>query len=188
MNAVNRIALASLIVAAPSLVLAQKPAGIHTTAPVVKSHAVVPKTPTNDAAEDATKRAGKIADKTENAEEKSEHLALHTALSEHRLDKGLKLTAGERRQWETIEKNYDKQYHDLRKTRRQRLDESAPAQAARIMGNIGNKDEAAADDAAFNTELSSLEVNERNALRATLTPQQQTIFDANVTTLSKPKH
>jgi len=176
MNTLTKIALASLVVAAPSLVFAQKPAKVPPPVHVVKPHTtVVPKTPKNDVAEDAAKRADKIADKTEKAEEKSEHLALHTALSEHRLDKGLKLTASERRQWETIEKNYDKQYRDLRKT------ENTADRNARKNNTVD-------DDAAFNAQLSSLELNERNALRATLTTQQQSIFDANVAKLSKPKH
>ena len=85
------------------------------------------------------------------------------------------MTRSERRQWETIEKNYDKQYRDLQKT------ENTADRTAR-------KNHTVDDDAAFNAQLSSLELNERNALRATLTPQQQTIFDANVAKLSKPKH
>ena len=174
MNTLTKLALASVVIAAPSLVFAQKPAKappVH----VVKPHTVAPKTPKNDVAEDAAKRADKVADKTEKAEEKSEKLALHTALAEHRLDKGLKLTATERRQWEAIEKNYDKQYRDLRKT------ENTADRTAR-------KNHTVDDDAAFNAQLSSLELNERNALRATLTSQQQSIFDANVAKLSKPKH
>src|SRR5205823_281774 len=100
MNTLTKLAVASLVVAAPSLVHAQKPGKVHTPIHVVKPHSIVPKTvpktPRNDAAEDAAKRADKIADKTEKAEE-------------------------------------------------------------------------------------------RNALRATLTPQQQSIFDANVLKFSKPK-
>lgn len=171
MNTLTKLALASLFVAAPSLIYAQKPVKVH--APV--HHTVVPKTPKNDVAEDAAKRADKIADKTEKAEEKTEHLDLKAALAEHRLDKGLKLTPSERRQWEAIEKNYDKQYRDLRKT------ENTADRTARKTNTVDN-------DAAFNAQLGSLELNERNALKATLTPQQQLIFDANVAKLSKPKH
>src|SRR6266478_3498225 len=117
MHTLTRLAVASIFVAAPSLIYAQKPGKVHPPVHVVKPHTtVVPKTPKNDVAEDAAKRADKIADKTEKASEKTEHLDLKAALAEHRLDKGLKLTPIERRQWETIEKNYDKQYRDLRKT------------------------------------------------------------------------
>lgn len=175
MNTLTRIALASLIVATPSLVLAQKSAKVHTPPVHVAKPAEAPKTPKNDVAEDAAKRADKIADKAEKTEEKSEHTALKTALAEHRLDKGLKLTASERRQWETIEKNYDKQYRDLRKS------ENTADRTAKKTHTVD-------DDAAFNAQLSTLELNERNALRATLTPSQQTIFDTNVANLSKPKH
>ncbi len=175
MNTLTRLAIASLVVAAPSMVLGQKPAKVHTPTAVVKPHAVVPHVPKNDVAEDAAKKADKIADKTEKAEEKTEHLALKTAHEERKLDKGIKLTASERRQWEAIEKNYDQQYRDLRKT------ENTADRTARKNNTVDN-------DAAFNAQLSSLELNERNALRATLTPQQQSIFDANVAKLSKPKH
>ena len=184
MNTLTKLALTLLVVAAPSLAFGQKPKD-HPPPPVAK-HTVVPHVPKNDvakdAAKDAAKKADEVADKTEKAtdkaekaEEKGEHLALKRALAEHRLDEGLKLTRAERRQWETIEKNYDKQYRDLRKT------DNAADRAAR-------KNKTVDDDAAFNAQLSSLELNERNALRATLTPQQQTIFDANVVKLSKPKH
>jgi hypothetical protein len=176
MKTLSKLALALLVATAPSLVFGQKPAKVHTPpVHVVKSHTVVPKTPKNDVAEDAAKRADKIADKTAKTEEKTEHIALKTALAEHGLDKGLKLTATERRQWETIEKNYDKQFRDLRKT------ENTADRTARKTNTVDN-------DATFNAQLSSLELNERNALRATLTPQQQSIFDANVANLSKPKH
>ena len=114
MNTLTKLALASLVVAAPSLALGQKPKG-HPPPPAAK-HTVLPHVPKNDVAEDAAKNADKIADKTEKAGEKSEHLALKTAFGEHRLDKGLKLTPAERRQWEAIEKNYDQQYRNLRKT------------------------------------------------------------------------
>ena len=175
MNTLTKLAVASLFVAAPSLAFGQKPAKVHTTATVVKPHAVVEHLPKNDAAEDAAKKADKIADKTEKTEEKSEHLALKRAHEERKLDKGLKLTPTQKRQWEVIEKNYDQQYRNLRKS------EETADRTARKTNTVDN-------DAAFNAQLSSLQVNERNALRATLTIQQQSIFDANVLNLSKPKH
>ena len=179
MNTLTKLAVASLVVAAPSLVYGQKPGKVHTPVHVVKPHTIVqktvPKTPRNDAAEDAAKSAEKIANKTEKAEERNEHLELKTALAEHRLDGGLKLTSSERRQCETIEKNYNRQYRDLRKTEN-------------TADRTAQKNKTVDDDAAFNAQLSTLALNERNALRATLTPQQQSIFDANVLKLSTPKH
>jgi len=176
MKTLIKLALGSLMMAAPSLVFGQKPAKVHTPpVHVIKPHTVATPAQKNDVVKDVTKRNEKLAEKTEKSEERTEHLELKAALAEHRLDHGLKLTASQRHQWESIERNYDTQYRNLGKT------EHAADRTARKTHTVD-------DDATFNAQLSSLDLNERNALRATLTPQQQSIFDANVAKFSKPKH
>jgi hypothetical protein len=187
MKTISTLTLTSLLLALPSLALAQKPG--KPVAPVTPKHVVVhhatvhtdvPKPKTDkDAAEDAAERAAKTANKTavktEKAEEKTEHRELVEARHDERLLHGIKLTAAERTQINTIEKNYDAQLRALSKT------EKADDRTAR-------KNQTAESDASFQTQLTTLETQERADIRAALTASQQTQFDANVAKLSKPKH
>ena len=175
------LTIASLILAAPSLMFAQaKPKPPHTPPPAVIRHTAVvhaDKDAARDAAEaaaKANKTAEKNAEKTEKTSEKSEKSALRVAEDERLLTKGIRLTASQRRQIESIDKSYDAQYRALRHSE-QTADKTA------------RKNHTPDDDAAFNAQLSTLQTQEQAALRATLTPSQQTIFDKNVLKLGKHK-
>lgn len=172
------LTLMSLLVAGPSIALAQKPAKVLKPAAAPKIHVVQHLPPKNDAAEDAAQKAAKLANKnarkTETTEEKTEKAGLKAALSEKHLDKGLTLTSAEKTQWKAIEKKYDAQIRDLRKTEK-------------TADNTAKKNNTVDNDAAFNSQLSSLQAQERTELRNTLTSQQQAIFDANVIKLSASK-
>lgn len=187
MKTSTTLTLASLLAAFPSLALAQKPG--KPTPPVTPMHTVVhhttvhngvvkPKTDA-DAAEDVAEKTAKTANKTAlntaKADEKTEHRELIAAHHENRLLHGIKLTAAERAQINTIEKNYDAQLRALSKT------EKTEDRTAR-------KTHTADTDASFETQLTTLETQEQANLRAALTPSQQVQFDANVAKFSKPKH
>ena len=181
MNAVRITTLASLILAAPTLALAQG----KTKPPHVPAHVVVTKPAVahadKDAARDAAEAArkannaaDKVADKSEKTGEKSENSALWLAHDNKLLTKGIKLTSSEETQIKAIEKNYDAQYRTLRESEKK-------------ADNTAKKTGAVDSDAAFNAQLSTLQTNERAALRATLTTQQQSIFDSNVLKLGTKK-
>ena len=184
MSSLRVLTLVSLILATPSLALAQgksKPPHVPPPAVVRKSAVVHNDLGKNDAAKDAAKAArdankaaDKIADKSERAAEKSEHSALKLARDEKLLTRGITLTPSEEAQIKAIEKNYDAQYRALRQSDKQ-------------SDKTTKKNGTADDNAAFLAQLSTLETQERTALRAALTPQQQAIFDSNVSKLSSHK-
>jgi hypothetical protein len=187
MKSLTTLTLASLFLAAPSLALAQKAgkptpplAPLHTVVhhDVVHHNTVTPKTDKdadNDAAEKAAKTGNKTALNTLKADEKTEHRDLKAAHDEKHLLRGIHLTASETAQINTIEKNYDAQLRALTKT------EKTDDRTAR-------KTHTADTDVSFDSQLASLNTQERADLRATLTPSQQAMFDANVASLLKPKH
>ena len=186
MKSINTLALVSLLIAAPSLALAQKPGKPGRPPAAVKVHtAVRHDVVRNDAAGDAAKSArnanraaekgtDKVADKAEKTGEKTEHLALNSQRNDKRLLSGIKLTSAEKAQIEATKKRYDDQIRALRQT------ENAGDRTAKKNGTPDN-------DAAFLASLASLNTQERADLRTALTVSQQAQFDANVVKFA-PKH
>ncbi len=156
MNSLHKLALATLIVAAPSLSFAQGKAP-HPTPPVVVGE--------------------RITDKIERSE-------LNFAHDQKLLTKGIRLTSAEKNQLKAIEKKYDADYRDLLQKAK------AADRAARKYGTPGGSHEGMKtlpqpfSDATFQSQLSQFQTQERADMRAALTPQQQSIFDSNVTKLS----
>jgi hypothetical protein len=197
MHYLHKLAVATLIIATPSLAVAQGKAS-HPTPPVVmgKSAPVRQDNRPDKIADQAERKADgtadqtarnadKVADKsahnTQKAADKAERLTDKTDRSELKfahdqklLTKGVRLTPAEKKQIKVIEKKYDADYRNLRKN------EVAADKAAKKSGT-------AVSDAAFQTQLSQLQTQERTDMRAVLTSQQQSIFDSNVTKLSTHK-
>jgi hypothetical protein len=118
-------------------------------------------------ADQAARNADKATDKTDRAELKFAH-------DQKLLTKGIRLTRAEKKQIKAIEKKYDANFRDLRKK------EVAADRAAKKNGTADS-------DAAFQTQLSQLQAQERTDVRGVLTTQQQSIFDSNVAKLSTGK-
>jgi Spy/CpxP family protein refolding chaperone len=201
MNSVHKLTIATMIIAAPSFASAQGKAP-HPAPPVVmgKSAPVrqdnradkiadkaertadrnADRTARNaDKAADksahiADKAADKAAAKAERSADKTEHSEFKAAHEQKLLTKGIRLTPAEKKQVKAIEKKYDAQYRSIRKN------EVAADNAARKNGTADS-------DAAFQAQVSQLQVQERAEIRAVLTPEQQAIFDKNVTKLSSHK-
>jgi hypothetical protein len=200
MNTLHRLAIAGAILAVPSLAVAQgkAPHPTHPTPPVVmgksgpvrqddradkiadKAERKAERT-ADQAARNADKVADKsarntekTADKAERAEDKLDRSELKFAHEQKLLTKGIRLTLAEKKQLKAIEKKYDESYRDLRQK------ELAADKAAKKNGT-------AESDATFEAQLSQLQVDERNAMRAVLTPAQQSIFDSNVAKHSSGK-
>jgi hypothetical protein len=201
MNSLHKFTLATMIIAAPSIASAQgkstHPAP-HPAPPVVmgKSGPVRqdnrPEKIADKAertadrnADQAARNADKVADKSahaanktaakiERAADKTERAEFNAAHDQKRLTKGIRLTLAEKKQLKAIEKKYDAQFRAIRKN------EVAADNAARKNGTTDS-------DAAFQTQLSQLQTQERAEMRAVLTPPQQSIFDSNVTKLSSHK-
>ena len=197
MNTLHKLTLAAVIVAAPSLVVAQGKAP-HPAPPVVmgksapvrqdnRPNKIADKAErTADRTADRTARnadkvadksahnAAKAADKAERLTDKTERSELKFARDQKLVTKGIRLTAAEKTQLKAIEKKYDADYRDLRQK------EKAADKAAKKNGT-------AESDATFQSQLSQLQTQERADMRAVLTPQQQSIFDRNVTKLSTRK-
>ena len=180
MRSTRLLALAAMIAVLPSLAVAQgKSQKGHMGPPMTvrKAPVVHNEIRRNDAAKDAAKasnKADKVADKTERTSEKAERSALDLAHDQKHLTQGIKLTSSEKSQIKAIEKNYDKQYRALRQTDKR-------------SDNTAKKNGTTETDAAFQTQLSQLQTQERAELRAALSPAQQTIFDSNVAKLSTHK-
>jgi Spy/CpxP family protein refolding chaperone len=96
------------------------------------------------------------------------------------LTKGIRLTSAEKKQMKAIEKKYDADYRDLLKK----------AKASEKNGTVGGSHLGVKtvpqpfSDATFQSQLSQLQTQERTDMRAVLTPQQQSVFDSNVSKLS----
>jgi hypothetical protein len=125
-------------------------------------------------ADKAERKADRTADKTERMSERLERSELKFAHDQKHLTKGIKLTSAEKKQFKAIEKKYDADYRDLR-------------QKERAADRAAKKNGTADSDAAFESQLSQLQTQERADMRAALTPQQQSIFDTNVSKLSTRK-
>lgn len=189
MKTLHKLTIAAVIIAAPSLAVAQgkAPHPTHPAPPVVMGKSA-PVRQDNRAdkiadkaerkadrtADQTARNADKAADKAERSTDKVERSELKFAHDEKLATKGIKLTSAEKKQLKAIEKKYDKDYRDLRQK------EKAADKAAKKNGT-------AESDATFESQLSQLQTRERAARRAVLTPQQQSIFDSNVTKLSTSK-
>ncbi len=190
MNSLHKLAVATLIVATPSLSFAQGKAphpAPHPAPPVVmgKSAPVRQDNRADKTADQAARNADKVADKSartaDKAADKSERLTQKTEGSELKfahdqklLTKGIRSTSAEKEQLKAIEKKYDQNYRDLRQK------EKADAKAAKKNGTTHT-------DAAFQSQLTQLQTQERADMRAVLTVQQQSIFDRNLSKLSTRK-
>ena len=179
MHYLHKLAVATLIIATPSLAVAQGKAS-HPTPPVVmgKSAPVRQDNRPDKIADQAERKADRTADQTaRNADkvtDKTDRAELKFAHDQKLLTKGIRLTPAEKKQIKAIEKKYDADYRNLRKN------EVAADKAAKKSGT-------AESDAAFQTQLSQLQTQERTDMRAVLSSQQQSIFDSNVTKLSTHK-
>lgn len=197
MNTLHKLTLAAVIVAAPSLVVAQGKAP-HPAPPVVmgksapvrqddradkiadkaerKADRTADQTARNadKVADKSARTADKTADKAERLTDKTERSQLKFAHDQKHLTKGIRLTPAEKKQLKAIEKKYDENYRDLRQ--KQKADDKA----ARKNGTTET-------NAAFQSQISQLQTQERAEMRAVLTAQQQSIFDSNVSKLSTRK-
>jgi len=197
MNSLHRFALATMVIAAPSFASAQGKAP-HPAPPVVMGKSAPvrqdnrPEKIADKAArtadrnaDQAARNADKVADKAahstnkaaakaERATEKTERSELNAAHDQKHLTKGIRLTSAEKKQLKAIEKKYDAQYRSMRKT------EVAADNAARKNGTPES-------DATFQAQLLQLQAQERTDMRAVLKPDQQSIFDSNLTKLSTHK-
>jgi Spy/CpxP family protein refolding chaperone len=157
MNSLHKLAVATLIVAAPSLSFAQGKAP-HPTPPP----------------------AERITDKIERSE-------LNFAHDQKLLTKGIRSTSAEKKQMKAIEKKYDADYRDLLQ-KAKAADRAARKNGTASGSHAGLKTlPQPLSDATFQSQLSQLQTQERTDMRAVLTPQQQSIFDSNVTKLSTRK-
>jgi hypothetical protein len=177
MNSLHTLAVATLIVATPSLSFAQGTAP-HPTPPVVmgKSAPVRQDDRADKIADKAERKADRTTDKTERSE-------LTFAQDQKLLTKGIRLTSAERKQLKAIEKKYGENYRDLRQKERaakKNRTVSGSHQGLKVLPQP-------VSDATFQSQLSQLQTQERTDMRAVLTPQQQSIFDSNVTKLSTRK-
>jgi hypothetical protein len=181
MNSLHTLAVATLIVATPSLSFAQGKAP-HPTPPVVmgKSAPVRQEDRADKIADKPERKADRTTDKTERSE-------LTFAHDQKLLTKGIRLTSAEKKQLKAIEKKYGENYRDLRQK------EKAADRAAKKNGTVSGSHQGLkvlpqpVSDATFQSQLSQLQSQERTDMRAVLTPQQQSIFDSNVTKLSTRK-
>jgi hypothetical protein len=179
MKSLHKLAIASLIIATPSLAVAQGKA-THPAPPVVmgKSAPVRQDDRADKIADKAERKADRTADQTarnaNKAGKKIERSELRFAEDQKHLTKGIRLTPAEKKQFKAIEKKYDADYRDLHKK------DVAADKAAKKNGTADS-------DVAFETQLSQLQTQERADMRAVLTTQQQSIFDSNVTKLSTRK-
>lgn len=175
MNCLHKLAIATLIIATPSLAVAQGK-GAHPAPPVVmgKSAPVRQDNRADKIAAKTDRNTERTADKAERATDKTDRAELKFAHDQKLLTKGIRLTSAEKKQIKAIEKKYDANFRDLRKK------EVAADVAARKNGTADS-------DAAFQTQLSQLQTQERTDIRAVLTPQQQSVFDGNVAKLSTKK-
>lgn len=197
MNSLHKLTLATMILAAPSFASAQGKA-THPAPPIVMGKSAPVRQDSHPEkiadkaertadrkADQAARNADKVADKSaltakktaakaERATDKAERADLKAAHDQKHLTKGIRLTSAEKKQMKAIEKKYDAQIRTIRKN------EVAADVAARKAGT-------AESDASFETQISQLQVQERTDMRAVLTPQQQSIFDSNVTKLSTHK-
>jgi len=179
MKSLHKLAIASLIIATPSLAVAQGKA-THPAPPVVmgKSAPVRQDNRADKIADKAERKADRTADQTarnaDKAADKTQRSELKFAHDQKLLTKGIRLTPAEKKQLKAIEKKYDADYRDLRKK------EVAADKAAKKNGTADS-------DVAFQTQLSQEQTQERADMRAVLTTQQQSIFDSNVTKLSTRK-
>lgn len=201
MKSLHKLALATLIVATPSLSFAQGKAphpAPHPAPPVVmgksapvrqddradkiadkaerKADRTADQTARNadKVADKSARTADKTADKAERSADKTERSQLKFAHDQKHLTKGIRLTSAEKKQVKAIEKKYDADYRALRQ--KERADEKA-----------AKKNGTTETDAAFQSQVSQLQTQERADLRAVLTAQQQSIFDSNVSKLSTRK-
>ena len=199
MNSLHKLAVATLIVATPSLSFAQgKAKAPHPTPPVVmgksapvrqddradkiadkaerKADRTADQTARNadKVADKSARTADKAADKAERLTDKTERSQLKFAHDQKHLTKGIRLTSAEKKQVKAIEKKYDADYRALRQ--KEKADEKA-----------SKKNGTTETDAAFQSQISQLQTQERADLRAVLTVQQQSIFDSNVSKLSTRK-
>ena len=179
MNSLHKLAIATLIIAAPSLAVAQgkaAPKAPHPAPPVVMGKSAPVRQ--DDRADKTERKADRTADQTaRNADkvtDKTDRSELKFAHDQKLLTKGIRLTRAEKKQLKAIEKKYDADFRDLRKK------EVAADRAAKKNGTADT-------DVAFQTQLSQLQTQERADMRAALTTQQQSIFDSNVTKLSTRK-
>jgi hypothetical protein len=178
MNTLHNLTIAAVIIAAPSLAVAQgkAPHPTHPAPPVVmgKSAPVRQDNRADKIADKAERKADRSADKAERSTDKVERSELKFAHDQKLATKGIKLTSAEKKQLKAIETKYDKDYRDLRQK------EKAADKAAKKNGTVES-------DATFESQLSQLQTQERAEMRGVLTPQQQSIFDSNVTKLSTSK-
>jgi hypothetical protein len=178
MNTLHKLTLAAVIIAAPSLAVAQgkAPHPTHPAPPVVmgKSAPVRQDNRADKIADKAERKTDRTADKAERSTDKVERSELKFAHDQELATKGIKLTSAEKKQLKAIETKYDKDYRDLRQK------EKAADKAAKKNGTVES-------DATFESQLSQLQTQERAEMRGVLTPQQQSIFDSNVTKLSTSK-
>src|SRR5450759_127977 len=163
MNSVHKLTLATLIIAAPSFAVAQGKTP-HPAPPMVMGKSAPVR---------QDNRADKIADKTERkADQKL-------------LTKGIRLTSAEKKQVKAIEKKYDADYRSLRQSK---LAADKAAKNGVAGSHAGMKTvPQPVSDATFKSQLLQLQTQERSDMREVLTPQQQAIFDSNVTKLSTRK-
>lgn len=153
MNSLHKLAVATLIVAAPSLSFAQEKARHSTQA-----------------------ESGGITDKIERSQRSFAH-------DREFLTKGIRLTSAQKKQFRAIEKKYDRDNRDL--LQRVRAADRAARKNQVSGSHAGVKTlPQPVSDATFQSELSQLQTQERADMRAVLTPQQQSVFDSNVTKLS----
>jgi Spy/CpxP family protein refolding chaperone len=187
MNSLHKLAVATLIVAAPSLSFAQGKAP-HPTPPVVmgKSAPVRQDNRTDKIADKAERKADRTADQSARLTDKIERSELNFAHDQKLMTKGIRLTSAEKNQLKAIEKKYDADYRDLLQKAK------ADDRAAKKNGTVSGSHQGLKvlphplSDAAFQSQLSQLQTQERTDMRAVLTPQQQSIFDTNVSKLSTP--
>jgi hypothetical protein len=175
MKSLQKLAVATLIIATPSLAVAQGKA-THPAPPVVmgKSAPVRQDDRADKIADKAERKADRTADQTARNADKTDRAELKFAHDQKLVTKGIRLTPAEKKQLKAIEKKYDADYRDLRKK------EVVADRAAKKNGTADS-------DVAFQTQLSQLQAQERTDMRAVLTTQQQSIFDSNVTKLSTRK-
>lgn len=157
MNSLHKLAVATLIVAAPSLSFAQ-----------------------GKAPHPAPNKSERITDKIERSE-------LNFAHDQKLLTKGIRVTSAEKNQLKPIEKKYDADYRDLLqkakaadRAAKKNGTVSGSHQGLKVLPQPFS-------DATFQSQLSQLQTQERTDMRAVLMPPQQSIFDSNVTKLSTRK-
>ena len=181
MKPLHRLAVATLIVATPSLSFAQgkapqptPPVGTGKSAPVRQDSRA------DKTADKSERKTDRTVDKSERISYKIERSELKFAHDQKLLTKGIRLTSAEKKQIKAIEKKYDADYRDLRQKAK------ASEKNGTVSGShLGVKNVPQPfSDATFQSQLSQLQTQERTDMRAVLTPQQQLVFDSNVSKLS----